>query len=133
MARIEWAVLCERAFFDRQHQLCLIGIVGSLAAPSLPMTLQHTTLVARLTDINAVEDVALSVGMVTPTGQHRARTGSESVNIVMVREYAIATLQNIPLSEEGVHHFQIQLRGQPAISLGIPVRSFAGSGLSYVQ
>ena len=57
------------------------------------MTLHQAVLVARLADIQPVDEVAVSVGLVTPTGQRRARTGSESVTIELVREYAVATLR----------------------------------------
>src|SRR6266498_4929958 len=43
------------------------------------------------------------------------------------RVYAVATLRGIPLSEEGIHRFQVQLRGQPVVSLDVPVLSCAAS------
>ena len=30
MARIEWVVVCEHAFFDRQDRLCTVGIAATL-------------------------------------------------------------------------------------------------------
>lgn len=133
MARIDWAVLCDLAFFDRQDRLSIIGVIRTLSAPSLPTTLHQAVLVARLADIQPVDEVAVFVGLVTPTGQRRARTGSESVTIELVREYAVATLRGIPLSEEGIHRFQVQLRGQPVVSLDVPVLSCAASTLAHVQ
>ena len=29
MARIDWAILCDVAFFDRQDRLCTIGVITS--------------------------------------------------------------------------------------------------------
>ena len=48
--------------------------------------------------------------MVSPSGKHLARTGSEHVIVEMKGEYALATLREISLMEEGVHRFQIRLR-----------------------
>jgi len=56
--------------------------------------------------------------MVSPSGKHLARTGSEHVIVEMKGEYALATLREISLMEEGVHRFQIRLRGQPSFLCG---------------
>jgi hypothetical protein len=133
MARIDWTVLCDHALFDREDRLSIIGVIRALSTPTLPITLHQAVLVARLADIQSVDEVAVSVGLVTPTGQRRARTGSESVTIELVREYAVAILRDIPLSEEGIHRFQVQLRGQPVVSLDVPVFSSAPSTLGQVQ
>src|SRR5215471_18731782 len=111
MARIDWAVVCDSAFLDRQDRLSVIGIVRRLTVPRLPTTLRQLTLVAHLADIQPVDEVAILVGMVTPGGLHGARTGSESVAIEMAGEYVLASLHDIPLLEEGAHRFQINLRG----------------------
>ena len=41
----------------------------------------------------------------------------------MAHEYVIATLRELPLTEEGVHRFQIALKGQAVASVDIPVVS----------
>ena len=67
------------------------------------------------------------VGMVTPGGLHTARTGSQNVVIEMAGEYVLATLREVPLIEESTHHFQIKLRGQPIVSVEIPVIAFTSA------
>jgi len=51
--------------------------------------------------------------MVTPSGKHLARTGSEQVIVEMKGEYALATLREISLMEEGVHLFRSGCAGSP--------------------
>ena len=121
MARIDWAVLCESAFLDKNDRLCVIGIVRKLTPTALPLTVRHLMLVARLADIQPVDEVAIVVGMVTPGGLHAVRTGSDQVVIEMAGEYVLAALHDVPLFEEGPHRFQIRLRGRPAVSIDIPV------------
>jgi len=121
MARIDWAVLCESAFLDKRERLCVIGIVRKLTPPTLPVTVRQLMLVARLADIQPVDEVAVVVGMVTPSGLHAARTGSEHVVIEMAGEYVLAALHDVPLFEEGAHRFQIKLREQAVVSVEIPV------------
>lgn len=121
MARIDWAMLCESAFLDRDGRLCVIGIVRQVTAPALPLTVRQLMLVACLADIQPVDEVAIVVGMVTPSGRHDARSGSEHVAIEVAGEYVLAALYDVPLLEEGAHRFQIKLRGQPVVSVDIPV------------
>lgn len=73
MARIDWAVLCDLAFFDRQDRLCIVGITRQLPAPRLPLAISQMMLVGRLTDIQPVEEIAVSVAIVTPKGVLRPR------------------------------------------------------------
>jgi hypothetical protein len=68
MARLDWAVLCDLAFFDRQDRLCIVGITRKLAAPSLPLAIGQMMLVARLADMQPVEEIAVSMAIVTPKG-----------------------------------------------------------------
>jgi len=121
MARIDWALLCESAFLDRQDQLCVIGIVEKLTVPRLPLSVRHLTLVARLADIQPIDEIEIAVGMVTPSDGHAARMGSEHVVIQVVGKYVLAALRDVQLREEGAHRFQVKLRGQPIVSVEIPV------------
>ena len=133
MARIDWAILCDSAFLDKQDRLCIIGIIGKFPVAAVPLTVRQVTLVAHLTDIQPVDEVAIVVGVVDPSGGHGARMGSDDVTIEMSGHYILTTLRNVPLSEEGVYHFQIQLRGQPVRSLDIPVLATSRAGYSQVQ
>jgi len=133
MAKIDWALVCDHAFLDQQDRLCLIGVARQIPAATLPLTLHQVMMVARLADIRPFDEVAITVGMVTPSGKHLARTGSEHVAVQMAGEYALATLRDIPLIEEGVHRFQIRLRGQPVVSVQIPVLTMGRAAFAGVQ
>src|SRR5262245_41452363 len=127
MARIDWAVVCDSAFLDRQERLCVIGLVGKLMVPAMPFTVRQLMLVARLADIQPVDAIALVVTMVTPAGLHDPGTGSETVAIELVGEYVFASFRDVPLFEEGAYRFQIKLRGQAVVSVAIPVMAASSS------
>ena len=93
--------------------MSIFSIVRSLPAPRLPLAVDRLTLVAHLADIKPIDEFELSVGIVAPSGQHAARHGSGHVSIEMCGDYVLATLRDLLLIEEGVHRFQIRLRGQP--------------------
>jgi hypothetical protein len=114
-------VLCDSAFFDQQDRLCLIGVVRRLNLQSVPHVIRQLTLVARLVDIQPVDEITIAVGMVTPSGFHASSPGAPEVMIEMAGEYVLASIRDVLLIEEGVHHFRIMLVGQVAVDLEIPV------------
>jgi hypothetical protein len=123
MARIDWAVLCDLAFLDRQDRLCVLGIVRRFPVPRLPLALHQVMLVAHLTDIQPVDEVTLCVTVVGPRGLQMAPTDADRLVIEMAGEYVIVTLRDVPLIEEGVYRFQIGLAEQAVVSVDVPVLS----------
>ena len=121
MARIDWAILCESAFLDRQNRLCIISVIRKLPTESLPVTLRQIMLIGRLVDLKPVEELAIAAGVVTSSGIHLARPDSDQTAIEMASEYILVTFRDLPLIEEGVHRFQLMLRGQPVVSVEVPV------------
>ncbi len=117
MARIDWAVVCDLAFFDRQERLCLIGMARRISVPRLPLVLGQLMLVARLAEVKPVEEFEVSMAVVTPTGQWTTPTNPHGVSIVMSGEYVLVTLRDLPLMEEGVYRFQVGLTGQAPVSV----------------
>jgi hypothetical protein len=133
MARIEWAALCDLAFFDRQDRLCIIGMFRQLPVPSLPLALSQVMLVAKLTDIRPVEELSISIGVVAPSGRSPAPSRSDGIVIEMAREYVLATLRDVPIFEEGVYRFQIALGGQALVSVDLPALTVARPSLAEVH
>lgn len=78
VANIQWALPCDLAFMDRQDRLCIIGIVRRFPVPALPLELHQVMLVARLTDIRAVDEVAVGVAVVTPAGRRTCRRAARA-------------------------------------------------------
>src|SRR5262245_3431359 len=121
MARIDWAVLCDLAFFDRQDRLCIVGITRKLPAPSLPLAISQMMLVARLTEIQPVEEIALSVAVVTPKGVLTTSNSRDCILVEMANQYVLVTLRDLPLHEEGIYRFRLALNGQAPVFVDVPV------------
>jgi hypothetical protein len=100
--------MCDLAFFDRQDRLCVIGIVRTVSTPRLPLAISQMMLVAHLADIRPVEEVEISVAVVT-----------------MAHQYVLVMLRELPFREEGVYRFEITLTGQSVASIDIPVLTTA--------
>ena len=133
MAKIDWTLLCDSAFFDKQDRLCIVGVTRKLPVPRMPVTVRELTLVARLTEIQTVDELAIVVGVVSPNGDHRALMGSPDVAIEVTGEYIIVTLRDMFLADEGLYRFQVQLRGQPIQSITLPVLATSRAGYAAIQ
>jgi hypothetical protein len=59
-------------------------------------------LVSRLTDIRPVEEVGVSVAVVTPRGALTTANSADCIVVEMAQEFVLITLRGIPLKEEGV-------------------------------
>ena len=121
MARVDWTVLCELAFLDRQDRLCVIGLTTALPVPHLPILVNQLMLVARLDGLRPIEEIQVAAAVVSPTGIWKTPSDDDSVSIEMAREFVLVTLRSIPLAEEGIHSFRILIGGQPPASIDVPV------------
>jgi len=122
MARIDWALVCDLAFFDRQDRLCIVGIVQKLSTADLPIAIGQVMLVAHLTDIQPVDEVEISVAVVTPSGLFTTPRSSDCVAVEVAHEYVLVVLRELPLHEEGIYKFQLALQGGFVASVDVPVR-----------
>lgn len=50
MARVDWLLVSDLAFFDRHARLCMVGIASRLTLPSLPVVIRQIMVVARVAD-----------------------------------------------------------------------------------
>jgi len=130
MAHIDWALLCDLAFFDKQDRLCIVGVIRQLPTPRLPLAVGHLMLVAQLSDVRPVEDVELSIAMVTPSGAAATPCGPDHVVVDIAHRYVLVTLRDVPLTEEGIYRFQLALNAQSVANVDIPVLTLARSAAS---
>jgi len=121
MPRIDWAVMCDRAFLDREDRLCLIGVIDRFASSSLPLVINQVMLVARIADVQPTDEVEVAVGITPPGGRSTPRTSCSSLVIEMAGQYVLVTLRGLPLTEEGVYRFQVLLNSGSITSIDIPV------------
>ena len=121
MARIDWAVVCDLAFFDRHDRLCIVGITRKFVFPQLPVGLHQLMLVAHLADIRPVDEIAVRIEVMTPSGSSGAVPLRTEHALQVVGEYVLATLRDVPFLEEGSYRFCIGLGDAPAAIVDIPV------------
>ncbi|MGC4083502.1 MAG: hypothetical protein QM736_15670 [Vicinamibacterales bacterium] len=123
MARIDWLVGCDMAFFDRQDRLCVVGMITHLPVPRLPLAIHQLTLVGKLADVQMEEEFDVRVEVVLPSGLFSCPRDPRCINIELAGQYVLVTLRDVPLTEEGAYRFEVTLGEQPPASVEIPVLS----------
>src|SRR5262245_28786290 len=121
MARVDWALLCELAFLDRQDRLCVVGVTTALPVPRLPILVNQLMLVARLDGLQQAEEIQLAAADVSPSANWKTPWRDDSVTIEMAGESLHVTLRSVPLTEEGTHSFRLLIGGHAPVSVDIPV------------
>lgn len=121
MARLDWMVVCDHAFFDWRQRLCLTGVTRRIEIADLPVVLGQVMVVARLADVQPVEELAINVALASPSGLTVASSLWPGVSLQMFQEYIVATFSDLTLIEQGTHVFRVAIKGQPSLSLEIPV------------
>jgi hypothetical protein len=121
VARIEWAQLCELAFLDRCDRLCLVGVTIRFPVPSLPLVVRHLMIAARVIDVLPAEEIDVGVAVRTPSGLCIAPNAPDGYEVGIAGEHVLITLRDLPLTEEGLHRFEVSLGAQEPVALEIPV------------
>jgi len=121
MARIEWVLVCDLAYFDRYARMCTVGITTSLIVPAVPVHLREIMVVARVVDQRPGDEIDISVGVQTPSGLFAAPSTSDNLHIEVANEYVLVTIRDLPLQEEGRYAFQVRLGTGSPVAVEIPV------------
>jgi len=121
MARIEWMLACELAYFDRHARLCMVGVTTQLLVPALPLSMRQLMMVARLVD--RIPNQALDVGfaIATPDGQWIGPSNEDDIHIEVASEYVLITVRDVPFRQEGMYRFGLRFDQTQFVSIDIPV------------
>ena len=120
MLKVDWAFLCDLAYFDTCSNLCMIGIHTLGPVRVLPIGVHRFTIAAHLTNVRRDEplDVVLSVS--TPTGRYAAADGFGGIRTEVSGDHLLISIGSAPLLEEGIYRFEVTIDG-PQASLDIPL------------
>ncbi len=127
MARIDWAFVCELAYFDRHERLCVVGIVKDFVIPQLPLALSQVMVVARCIDIQPMDEVDVEISVVAPRGGVATPASGLGVIIEVSGGYVLATLRDVPLLDEGNYGFRIALGNQAPVTVEVPILALGQS------
>src|SRR5262245_54053197 len=120
MATIEWAQLCELAFLDSNHRLCLIGITTRLPVPSLPITVHQLMIAAHIVGVQHGDELDVEVAMLTPRGSSSSPEKA-SLDVSVAGEYLLIAVRDIPLTDAGLHRVLLSIGGGETVALDVTV------------
>jgi hypothetical protein len=109
MARIDWSVICDLAYFDATGRLCLLGVETETAVPRLPVGTQHFTIVARVRDGRIGEGVLPLLSVISPRGEWWDVTPEREFLVERHAEYLIVHVPALRLVDEGLYRFELAL------------------------
>jgi hypothetical protein len=119
MARVEWALLCDLAYFDAYRNLCMIGVQTQAPVPTLAAGSRRLAIAARVVELRPRPDVAVSVS--TPDGRLNAKAWCERIQVEAVGDYVVISLGGVPLMQEGIYRFEVSLDAWESASIDMPV------------
>jgi hypothetical protein len=119
MARVEWAVLCDLAYFDAYRNLCVIGVQTQSPVPTLSAGTRRFAIAARVLGLRPRPDVAVSVS--TPDGRLNATTWCERIEVEAAGDYMLVRLGGAPLVQEGIYRFEVAVDAPESVSIDMPV------------
>jgi hypothetical protein len=119
MARVDWAFLCDLAYFDAYRNLCVIGVQTQSPVPTLSLGTRRFAIVARVVGLRPRPDVGVSVS--TPDSGLNATTWCERVEVEAVGDILLVRLGGAPLVQEGIYRFEVAVNAREPVSIDIPV------------
>jgi hypothetical protein len=129
MARVEWALFCDLAYFDTYRNLCVIGAPTRSPVPTLAAGTHRLTIVARVIGLRSRLNVAVSVS--TPDGPRIATTFCERLEVEVIGDYLLVRLGGVPLAQEGIYRFEVSVSPSECSSIDLPVQVVAPRGDSH--
>jgi hypothetical protein len=119
MRRVEWAVLCDLAYFDAYRNLCVIGVQTQSPVPTLSAGTRRFAIAARVPGLRPCPAVVVSV--FTPDSHLSASTWCERIDVEAVGDYVLVRLGGAPLMQEGIYRFEVSVDAPESVSIDIPV------------
>ncbi len=118
MPRVEWAVLCDLAYFDAGRNLCVFG-VQTQAVPAFSPGVRRFAIAARVPGLRP--DPSVSVSLSTPDEVSGASTGCEQLRVEASGDHLVLNIGVAPLVDHGIYRFEIRLGSQPGLALDLPI------------
>jgi len=120
MLNVDWAFLCDLAYFDTCSNLCMIGIHTQGPVRVLPMGVHRFTIAAHLTNVRPGEPLDVVVSVSTPGGACTPADGFAGIRTELNGEHLLISIGRAPLIEEGVYRVEVAIGKGPA-SVDIPL------------
>ncbi len=117
MSSVEWALLCDVAYFDASRNLCMIG-VQTQPVPCFPIGTRRVAIAALVPGLPPHPRVTVSI--LTPDGAASTPAGCEHVVIETAGDHLLANIGVAPLIDDGIYRFEVTV-SSPPIAIDLPI------------
>lgn len=107
MTTVDWAVVCDLAYFDSLDRLCLFGIETTGRTRTLQAGVHRLAFAVHLHDGRLRDERDVSLFITSPQGQCRAADEVLDFCVETRGEYVILHMPSFQLKEEGAYRFEV--------------------------
>ncbi len=126
MATVQWAHLCDHAFYDEGGKPCLVGIFGHIHAPRVPAQHTHACLAFSVRGMRG-ETIPIRINIVRPDKGELLDLPNRPVTMQHDEDHNfIIHLDNLTLPDFGPYEVNIFLYDQVAATLRFTVSPLRG-------
>jgi len=118
MPRVEWAVLCDLAYFDAGRNLCVIGM-QTQTVPAFSPGARRFAIAARVPGLG--RDPRVSVSLSAPDEAPKARMDCEHLQIEAIGDHLVLNIGVAPLVDNGIYRFEVRVGPRSGLSLDLPI------------
>ena len=107
MTTVDWAAICDLAYFDSLDRLCLFGIETTGRTRTLQAGVHRLALAVHLHDGRLRDGREVSLSVTSPHGESRAADEVVDFDVESRGEYVILHMPSFQLDEEGIYRFEV--------------------------
>ena len=120
VAKCDWAIVCDHAFFDEDRKMCMVGVFDRIFAKTVPATHLQAFLVLKLVG-EPKEKAKIRVDIVRPTGDVLGKIeGTSELGDDGTSQLKLG-IRGLPLPDFGIYAFNIYIAAELDRTIGVTV------------
>jgi hypothetical protein len=107
MTTVDWAVMCDLAYFDGANRLCMFGIDTVGPVRTLSIGSHRLAIAIHLHDRDPRDSPDVALFVTRPNGEIRAADQVLDFCVESRGDYVLVEMPSMPLHEEGLYRFEL--------------------------
>jgi len=120
VAKCDWAIVCDHAFFDEDRKMCMVGVFDRIFARAVPATHLQAFLVLKLVG-EPKEKAKVRVDIIRPYGDVLGKIeGTSELGDDGTSQLKLG-IRGLPLPDFGIYAFNIYIADELDKTIGVTV------------
>jgi hypothetical protein len=107
MTTVDWAVMCDLAYFDGASRLCMFGIDTVGPVRTLSIGSHRLAIAIHFLDRDPHDGPDVALFVTRPNGEIRAADEVRDFCVESRGDYMLVEMPSMPLREEGLYRFEL--------------------------